>query len=353
MAWETWGPAAFERALSARKPVFLDLHSRWSSLSRTLGEVYSEGDLRRILTEGFVPVRVDRDLRPDIAARYGRSGNAAAVLSGNGDLIENPSFVSAQQLAETLLRVSSRYRPDDKAPEPAAKPVWTGAVGPAGKTELDPQWPARVLSEIKAVGGPLACPNCLEYLLFAGVDLKDAEARAQFLARLSEIAQGPMWDSKAGGFSRSGEEKHLGLNARLARLYWDAYSLTGLELFREAAHKTQSFLMRDLYDPSVGAFRNSTRSRDVFYTDTNAMVVLALLKSAAFSGGERSLAIAKQTIAFLTKQYDTGRGMGHASAETGEVFGLLGANAWMMLALTESFLVTGSRPLRELANAIL
>ncbi len=349
--WESWGRAAFDRAASEKKPLFLDLQARWSSLSRNLEAVYDDGHLSRILSRAFVPLRVDRDLRPDIAARYGQNGAYSVVITVEGEIISTPDFRTPAELAEALLNISTGYKPKGAA-KPKEGPVWTGAVGTVSEGKLDPALPGKTLSDLKSGAEEITCIDCLEFLLFAALDMKDSGARTLLIARLTEIAQGPMADLRAGGFARAEEGKRLGFNSRLTRLYWDAYSLSGLDIFREVASKTQAFIMRELYDPAAGAFRNSSHSREIFYTDTNAMAVLALLKSAAFAGGARPLEISKQALAFLTKLYDGTRGMGHAWIGRSAVFGLLADNAWMVLALTESFLVTGSKPHREFADAI-
>lgn len=352
--WEPWGRAAFDRAAADGKPVFLDLYARWSLMSRTLDEVYQDGTLSKMLNDRFVPVRVDCAYRPDIALRYACGKECTVVLSEKGELLSVPEFRTPGELEKALDDITKSFKvAEEAAEEKKDDPVWTGAVGPTTIGKIDPEWPGKVIGELKKMTSGTSCPDCLELLLYAAVDLKDDEARSTLFGFLIDLAQGPLVDKKAGGFAREGESKRLGLNSRLSRIYWDAYSLGGTEQFAETASKTHTFIIRELFDPGAGAFRTSSEVRGAFFTDSNAMAVLAMLKAAAYPGGERSLEYAKQTLAFLTKLYDTSQGMAHAWNGKPTVFGLLPDNAWMMMALTESFLVTGNKPHRDFADALL
>ncbi|HEY9137453.1 MAG TPA: DUF255 domain-containing protein, partial [Terriglobus sp.] len=80
--WLPWGPEAFERAQAEDKPVLLDVGAVWCHWCHVMDrESYEDGDTATLINEFFIPVKVDRDERPDIDARY---QSAVAAISGQG-----------------------------------------------------------------------------------------------------------------------------------------------------------------------------------------------------------------------------------------------------------------------------
>src|SRR5687768_4351820 len=80
--WMPWGEAAFERATRENKPVLLDIGAVWCHWCHVMDrESYEDALTARTINELFVPVKVDRDERPDVDARYQR---AVQAISGQG-----------------------------------------------------------------------------------------------------------------------------------------------------------------------------------------------------------------------------------------------------------------------------
>ena len=72
--WFPWGPEAFSAAASANKPVLLDIGAVWCHWCHVMdGESYENPDIASFLNENFVCIKVDRDERPDVDARYQRA----------------------------------------------------------------------------------------------------------------------------------------------------------------------------------------------------------------------------------------------------------------------------------------
>ena len=77
VSWQPWSRDVFALAARLNRPVLLYVGAedcRWCTVMDR--EVYSNPDLGALIDSLFVPVRVDRDERPDVAERY-----QAAVLS--------------------------------------------------------------------------------------------------------------------------------------------------------------------------------------------------------------------------------------------------------------------------------
>jgi uncharacterized protein YyaL (SSP411 family) len=80
--WLPWGDAAFERARHEDKPILLDIGAVWCHWCHVMDrESYEDPATAAVINELFVPVKVDRDERPDVDARYQR---AVQSLSGQG-----------------------------------------------------------------------------------------------------------------------------------------------------------------------------------------------------------------------------------------------------------------------------
>ena len=80
--WNEWGPEAFAKAQSEDKPMLLDIGAVWCHWCHVMDrESYENSETAEIINKLFVPVKVDRDERPDVDSRYQA---AAAAVSGQG-----------------------------------------------------------------------------------------------------------------------------------------------------------------------------------------------------------------------------------------------------------------------------
>src|SRR5246127_5874611 len=80
--WYEWGEDAFGLAKSQDKPILLDIGAVWCHWCHVIDrESYESTEIAKIINENFVPVKVDRDERPDVDARYQA---AISTLSGQG-----------------------------------------------------------------------------------------------------------------------------------------------------------------------------------------------------------------------------------------------------------------------------
>ena len=80
--WMEWGEAAFDRAVKEDKPILLDIGAVWCHWCHVMDrESYEDAETGRIINEHFVAVKVDRDERPDVDARYQA---AVSAISGQG-----------------------------------------------------------------------------------------------------------------------------------------------------------------------------------------------------------------------------------------------------------------------------
>jgi len=80
--WQEWGEAAFALAAQAEKPILLDVGAVWCHWCHVMDrESYEDASLAQTINENFIAIKVDRDERPDVDARYQA---AVQAISGQG-----------------------------------------------------------------------------------------------------------------------------------------------------------------------------------------------------------------------------------------------------------------------------
>ena len=81
--WYPWGEDAFRRAKELDRPILLDIGATWCHWCHVIDrESYEDPDLAAVINDRFVAIKVDRDERPDIDARYQQAVGAIAGQGG-------------------------------------------------------------------------------------------------------------------------------------------------------------------------------------------------------------------------------------------------------------------------------
>src|SRR5262249_30101917 len=71
VAWQQWGPQAFALAAALDRPIWLDIGAIWCHWCHVMDrESYENPTIAALINQHFVPIKVDRDERPDIDTRY-------------------------------------------------------------------------------------------------------------------------------------------------------------------------------------------------------------------------------------------------------------------------------------------
>src|ERR1700736_3666364 len=80
--WYEWGSEAFEARPAAGKPLLVDIGAVWCHWCHVIDrESYDNPDIAAMINELYIPVKVDRDERPDVDSRY---QSAISAISGQG-----------------------------------------------------------------------------------------------------------------------------------------------------------------------------------------------------------------------------------------------------------------------------
>ena len=80
--WHEWSPAAFALAVEQNKPILLDIGAVWCHWCHVMDrESYENDQTAAVINEHYIAIKVDRDERPDVDARYQA---AVSAISGQG-----------------------------------------------------------------------------------------------------------------------------------------------------------------------------------------------------------------------------------------------------------------------------
>jgi len=105
IAWRSDYAAALDEARRTDRRVLVDFTANWCPSCITMKhEVWPDADIAAAVEAEYVPLRIDVDRQPDVAARYEVSGIPdVLVLDSDGTLLRRASFLSAGGMQEFLL----------------------------------------------------------------------------------------------------------------------------------------------------------------------------------------------------------------------------------------------------------
>jgi uncharacterized protein YyaL (SSP411 family) len=270
--WRPWGPEALDAAREADKPVFLSIGYAACHWCHVMAhESFEDPATAALLNTYFVPVKVDREERPDLDAVYmeavtaltGQGGWPLSVfLTPAGEPFFGGTYFPPQprygmpSFTQVLQSVAAAWRNDRermlqgagalvdalrRAGRPQAGPARSGDgavsadAGAAGDDDAELLGDAvtRLLRAADAADGgwgdapKFPQPMVLEFLL-RRYAVTDEEGILQVVVRaLDAMARGGIYDQLGGGFHRYSTdaawlvphfEKMLYDNAQLARL---------------------------------------------------------------------------------------------------------------------------------------
>jgi uncharacterized protein YyaL (SSP411 family) len=230
--WLAWSGSAFERARRENRPVLLDIGAIWCHWCHVMDrESYEDPETARLINDLYIPIKVDRDERPDIDARYQRAVQAltghggwplTAFLTPSGEVFYGGTyFPPADRLGRPSFRrvleeVARVWREDEARAVGAASEVSLhlsavaeeeGEAGVVSATLVDAGIEAfrRQFDDLHGgFGGAPKFPNAgaLHLLLDHFLDTGDDGARQMVARTLTSMARGGIHDQLGGGFHR-------------------------------------------------------------------------------------------------------------------------------------------------------
>jgi uncharacterized protein len=287
--WFPWGEEALALAKEQQKPILLSIGYAACHWCHVMAhESFEDQDTARLMNEHFVPVKVDREERPDLDAVY---MTAVQAMTGQGGW---PMTVFLTPDG-TPFYGGTYFPPDDRHGLPSFKRLLEGideiwqnrrddAVGQGKKLmeHIDasadfavPDDPltgdvldgvaitlARSLDTVYGgFGGAPKFPQAPVLDLLLRLLQRGANTQGPLTLTLDRMAAGGIFDQLGGGFHRYSVdrqwivphfEKMLYDNSQLLRTYARAWQRFGTPRYREVAESTGEWLLREMQDPAGG-----------------------------------------------------------------------------------------------------
>ena len=294
--WHEWGPEAFARAQAENKPILLDIGAVWCHWCHVIDrESYENPEIAGMINKFYIAVKVDRDERPDVDARY---QSAISAISGQGGW---PLTAFLTPEGKPFFG-GTYFPPEDAMGRPGFKRILLGVAESfkARRTEVDAS--AQALEEavakaevFKTARGDFDA-GVVDSIIESALGMFDekhggfgqapkfphASATDLLLERyqssadkkllhvaertLTGMALGGVYDQIAGGFHRYSVderwcvphfEKMTYDNSELLKNFLHGYQVTGNPLFRETAEGIVAWVDEVLSDRKRGGFYGS------------------------------------------------------------------------------------------------
>ena len=293
VAWYPWGEEALATARKEDKPILLSVGyaaCHWCHVMER--ESFENEEIAALMNELFVPVKVDREERPEIDEIY---MNAVQMMTGSGgwpmtvfltpslkpfwggtyfppdDRWGRPGFRTVLTDIARVYR-EERDKVEDSA-EALTERIQSLARVPKSGELLDREPIRAVARELGArfdsrEGGFSQAPKfppsgALSLLLSYYDEHRDPDTLAMAELTLSKMAGGGMYDQLGGGFHRYATddrwlvphfEKMLYDNALLVPVYLDAFRITGKEVYATTARETLDWVLREMQSEEGGYY---------------------------------------------------------------------------------------------------
>ena len=290
--WYPWSEEALAKSRAENKPILLSIgYSACHWCHVMARESFEDPEIAGLINGGFVPIKVDREERPDLDQVYMR---AVQAMTGSGGwpmtvflLPDGTPF-----FAGTYFPPSDRYgmpsfrrvlaavdeafrsRPAEVAEtagqvraflQRSALPLAAGTVGTALLDEAYQRLAADYDERYGGFGGAPKFPQpmLIDVLFRTYARTRDPRAREMAVDTLRAMATGGMYDQLGGGFHRYSVddrwlvphfEKMLYDNALLSRAYLDAWQVTRDPDFRRIVEETLAFVRREMLSPEGGFY---------------------------------------------------------------------------------------------------
>jgi uncharacterized protein YyaL (SSP411 family) len=291
--WHAWNDEALELARREDKPILLSIgYSACHWCHVMAHESFESEPIAKLMNDNFINIKVDREERPDLDTIY---MNAVMMMNGHGGwpmtvflTPEGVPFYGGTYYPPTdrggmpgfpriLISIAEAYQAKRGEIAESAQSILSElkrleSVKPA-EGELSHEITDHAANNLlrmldPAEGGFGRAPKfppsmTLSFLLRHYARTKDNAALEAVELTLQKMANGGMYDQLGGGFHRYSVderwlvphfEKMLYDNALLARIYLDAFLVTGNQFYKRISTETLDYVRREMLDASGGFY---------------------------------------------------------------------------------------------------
>ncbi|MDX6607994.1 MAG: uncharacterized protein QOD14_2534 [Solirubrobacterales bacterium] len=284
--WRPWGPEALGQAAAEDKPIMLSIGysaCHWCHVMER--ESFEDQETATLINDSFVPIKVDREERPDVDDIYmeavqgmtGQGGWPLTVfLDSEGVPFYGGTYFPPEprqglpSFRQVLEATAGAYETQREELREASARIreslgMAGRIGaseqPLDQSIFNTAVPALEGSFDRANGGFGGAPkfppaSTLEFLLARG-ETKPVQVT------LDKMMHGGIYDQLGGGFARYSVdpnwlvphfEKMLYDNALLARLYLHGWQAMGEERWLRVCTETLDWAIREMCGPEGGFY---------------------------------------------------------------------------------------------------
>ncbi len=301
VAWQLWGPEVLEEAKRDNKLIFMSLgyfSCHWCHVMQR--ESFADPEVGKVMSAGFVAVKVDRELRPELDRRMirfveavrGQAGWPLNVfLTPEGYPVTGFTYLPRDDFLKVLRSLDAQWKERHAEISAMARQYFVQTEAKAAGAELvdlpDRNFDKLVvalMSQGMLAGDELqggfgdgnkfpSYPQMAALLRLHESRPKDTEELKELLLlTLDVMASRHLMDHVNDGFFRYTTdpdwqtphfEKMLYDNAQLAMLYLQAEALFPGRGYADIAHRTLAFMDRQLGDAKTGLYASSLSAVDV------------------------------------------------------------------------------------------
>lgn len=265
LTWRDWSKDLFARAAAEKRFVILDLEAVWCHWCHVMEKTtYADPEVKSLLSQKYLPVRVDQDANPDLSARYGDWGWPATIVfaSDGSEIVKMRGYIEPERMRALLKAII-----DDPSPGPSVgeafevKPSTFAFLNKEQRAALGKAYDESYEEKLGGWG------DTQKYIDADSMDLAIARAEAGDAAAIRRARQtldaavaliDPVWGgvfqySEAGTWNRIHFEKIMSFQAQYLRQYSQAYALWKDPKYLAAARRIERYLADFLSSPE-GAF---------------------------------------------------------------------------------------------------
>jgi uncharacterized protein YyaL (SSP411 family) len=291
--WFPWGEEAFAKARAEEKPIFLSVGystCHWCHVMER--ESFESEEIAALLNELFVPIKVDREERPDVDRIYMMFVQATTGGGGwpmsvwltpdlkpfyGGTYFPPDNRYGRPGFAFVLSQIANAWKTQRESLVASSAQIIASLAEhtrlEGGASRLDPASLESCFAFFRRSydsrnGGfgdapKFPRPSCFQFLLRYWLRSGNEEAREMTIDSLRKMACGGIHDHLGGGFHRYSVderwhvphfEKMLYDQAQLAIAYTEAYQISHDESFALVAQFILEYVHRDLTHPEGGFF---------------------------------------------------------------------------------------------------
>ena len=268
IAWLRSDTEAFAQARAQHRFVLLYLEAVWCHWCHVMDEkTYGDEAIRAEIAAHYVPLRIDQDLRPDLANRYKDYGWPATVVfaADGSEIVKRQGFVEPQRFLKLLTAIEADPTPEsaESADTIAAAPH-ASALDAGTREKLIKRYHDTYDAKLGGLttGQKYLDRDSVEYAIARSLDGDTGEAAmAQKTLGAARALFDPVWGgvyqySTYGDWQHPHYEKLATVQAQYLRIYALASAAFGRAQDAQAVREIRRYLDAFLKSPD-GAFYTS------------------------------------------------------------------------------------------------